>query len=95
MCDNCGLKIRRRDLRTFSANYIGPKKCLGLCPNHDCTPHHEQDDEDHLIADDLGHPGSLPLHRRDPLLQARVHHLRVHLSNQHHDRDNDDDCDDQ
>ena len=60
---------------------------LLLC---DHPPHPEQDDEDHLITDDLGHPGSLLLHRRDPLLQARVHHLRVHLSNHH----NDDDCDD-
>ena len=41
--------------------------------------HHEEDADRHLISDDLGHPGSLPLHRHDPLLQARVHHLRVHL----------------
>ena len=48
--------------------------------------------EAHLIADDLGHPGPLPLHRRDPLLQAREHHLRVHLISNH--LDDDDDCDD-
>ena len=34
---------------------------------------------DHLIVDDLVHSGSLPLHRHDPLLQARLHHFRIHL----------------